>query len=266
MAAPQIEDGFTMLANELLEAIYRYRSNAVQKDLLLVLIPFTYGFHRKSWPLGITFLARETGHHKQTVAKEVKELIRARVVVVVKGYSFDRPRTLGLQKDYEKWLPMKTHAGSKMIDRPESESIQIPIGQVPDTPVIQVTEIPAGEVTEHIKKKRNINKDSVGVVESKNQKETAGIYSVYARQVRAGTQAEAEKRIAHLLTEFPSNVLLACIWRYSRDGMSPKVRTRPFAKTFFSTDGHFRNYVGEIDSRKGRKGPYRVYRGDAKEL
>jgi phage replication O-like protein O len=45
---PQVEDGFTRFANELLEAICRTRFTTNESQILLFLARMTYGYSRKS--------------------------------------------------------------------------------------------------------------------------------------------------------------------------------------------------------------------------
>ena len=104
MASPQKENGYTSIANELLEQLYRRRFSASQLKILLLVIRFTYGFNRKTATLSNTFIAAGTGMHEITVSKEVGTLLRDNVLRLYKKPSFHSSRIIGINKDYESWL------------------------------------------------------------------------------------------------------------------------------------------------------------------
>lgn len=103
MASPQKENGYTSIANELLEQIYRRRFSASQLKILLLVIRFTYGFNRKTAALSNTFIASGTGMHEITVSKEVGTLLRDNVLKLHKNPTFHNSRVIGINKDYESW-------------------------------------------------------------------------------------------------------------------------------------------------------------------
>lgn len=104
MASPQKENGYTSIANELLEQLYRRRFSASQLKILLLVIRFTYGFNRKTATLSNTFIAAGTGMHEITVSKEVGTLLCDNVLKLYKKPSFHNSRIIGINKDYESWL------------------------------------------------------------------------------------------------------------------------------------------------------------------
>ena len=104
MASQQKENGYTSIANELLEQLYRRRFSASQLKILLLVIRFTYGFNRKTATLSNTFIAAGTGMHEITVSKEVGTLLRDNVLKLYKKPSFHNSRIIGINKDYESWL------------------------------------------------------------------------------------------------------------------------------------------------------------------
>lgn len=103
MASPQKENGYTSIANELLEQIYRRKFSASQLKILLLVIRFTYGFTRKTAALSNTFIAAGTGMHEITVSKEVGTLLRDNVLKLYKKPSFHSSRVIGINKDYDGW-------------------------------------------------------------------------------------------------------------------------------------------------------------------
>ena len=103
MASPQVEDGYTRIANELLEALIFGRFNGTQYSIILAVIRATYGYHLTSKTLGVAFFKVHTGRNRRQLAKEIEELIAMNVLIVKTKHSFGISRELMLNKDYESW-------------------------------------------------------------------------------------------------------------------------------------------------------------------
>lgn len=131
MRGPQLEDGYTRIANEILEAIARFPINATQFRILMVIWRYTYGFNRKSSELSQSFIAEATGLHKKQVQRELNALIKMNIIKVEKEASFSSPRVLKFNKYYQSWeganqLPPSetdTHTGSELVPSPGSELV-----------------------------------------------------------------------------------------------------------------------------------------------
>lgn len=104
MAGPQLENGFTQIANELLEAIMRTNFNATQLKIIFCVIRFTYGFQRKSHTLSISFISRHIGISKRNISDELSKLINSNVLIVPEDYTATTGRKLQLNKDYKEWV------------------------------------------------------------------------------------------------------------------------------------------------------------------
>ena len=103
MRGPQLEDGYTRIANTLLEAIYQTKFNATQLKILLLIIRYTYGFNRKSHDLSLSFIEKATGISKRYVSSELNRLIENRVVIVYENHTNTQSRRIGLNKNYTEW-------------------------------------------------------------------------------------------------------------------------------------------------------------------
>jgi len=104
VASPQVENGYTRIANELMEVIPLYKFNGTQFRILFVVLRYTYGFQRKSHELSLTFIADSTGIHKQQIKRELDILIKNKVLVEEEPPSFNKPRTIQFNKNYNEWL------------------------------------------------------------------------------------------------------------------------------------------------------------------
>jgi phage replication O-like protein O len=128
MASPQLKNGYTRIANELLEAIIGAKLNGTQYAIVLAIIRATYGYHRKSKTLGIAFFKENIGRHRRQIAVELDSLIKRNVVKVVCEHTYGKSRELQLNKDYGSWQTKKegmsenTHRGmSEITHLPMSE-------------------------------------------------------------------------------------------------------------------------------------------------
>jgi len=104
MSSPQIENGYTRLSNELLEAIVRTKMNGTQFAIVFAVIRATYGFHKKSRTLGLAFFEVATGRNKRQIGIEIKKLIKRKILIVESEHTFGKSRELKLNKDYDLWL------------------------------------------------------------------------------------------------------------------------------------------------------------------
>lgn len=98
MASPQKENGYTTIANELLEQIVATPLPDNEHRMLLFIIRKTYGFNKKEDRISLTQFEKALKRSRPVISKTLKNLIIRKMVV----------RTpllvISLQKDYEKWL------------------------------------------------------------------------------------------------------------------------------------------------------------------
>lgn len=80
MASPQLENGYTRIANELLEATARFPFTGSQLRLILFLWRKTYGFHKKIDRISISQWQLGTGLNERTIRREIKRLQKMNVL------------------------------------------------------------------------------------------------------------------------------------------------------------------------------------------
>ncbi len=100
----QLENGYTRIANEVLEVIYGTNFNATQLKIILCVIRYTYGFNRKSHTLSVNFISKATGVSKRYISNELQKLIKANVILVIKNYTVTNSRELQLNKNHQEWI------------------------------------------------------------------------------------------------------------------------------------------------------------------
>lgn len=112
MANPQIENGYTKIANELLEALARTRFAGQERQIIDVVIRRTYGFRQRAADITLSEFVAATGIRKARCCSIVSDLIDRHVLsAVVNG---DGVRRLSIQKDYSRWI---TESATKRCNR-----------------------------------------------------------------------------------------------------------------------------------------------------
>lgn len=83
MANPQLENGYTKIANEILEALSKINLTSYQSRLLFVIFRKTYGFNKSEDWISNSQLVAETGLLKGNVSRTKKELIARKIVISI---------------------------------------------------------------------------------------------------------------------------------------------------------------------------------------
>ena len=109
MQGPQLEDGYTRIANEIVEQIGKRKLNGTQRAIIDQIWRYTYGFGRKDAELSLSFLSQAIGSTKSHVDREITALID-RNIVLVTGKT-GRGRTLQFNKYFEEWKDRPTNIG-----------------------------------------------------------------------------------------------------------------------------------------------------------
>ena len=104
MASPQKENGYTAIANEIMEALAKIRIPGEARQMLDVIIRKTYGYHKKSDPIATSQFIEFTGLKRSIIHRARKRLLLSNLIAVYKN---DNSQVLSysFQKDYNKWIP-----------------------------------------------------------------------------------------------------------------------------------------------------------------
>jgi len=104
-ASPQLENGHTRIANELLEAIIKCSFNGTEFRLIFAVIRKTYGWKRKKTVITYGVLAQDLEIDIRNIKRTVNKLIQIGVILKEKC---GKQNILGLNKDYKSWRLWKT--------------------------------------------------------------------------------------------------------------------------------------------------------------
>jgi phage replication O-like protein O len=96
MASPQTENGYTKIANELLDALCCLHISGNEWSYVHALIRKTYGYNKKEDWVTNTQIAALTGMNKVRVSEAKTKLLELQIVT-------ENRNKISLQKDYTKW-------------------------------------------------------------------------------------------------------------------------------------------------------------------
>lgn len=112
---PQCEDGYTKLANELLDALCAVRIPGEPMQVFLTILRKTYGFGKKTDRIALSQFTESTGIAKTHVSRAVDKLVSMNMIVTKKGNANNI--TYEINKHYSTWqaLPKKVTLPKKVI-------------------------------------------------------------------------------------------------------------------------------------------------------
>lgn len=102
MAKPQLEEGYTRIANEILEKVMQTSFNGTQFRILMAIWRFTYGFRRKEHEMSLSFIANTINSSRSQVGRELNNLIE-RNILLVSDTGKRNTRVISFNKNYEDW-------------------------------------------------------------------------------------------------------------------------------------------------------------------
>ncbi len=111
---PQVEDGYTRIADELMDALCTADFTAREFRVVNFVIKQTYGWNRKSHRMSASFIAGGTGLHATDASKVLNGLI-ARKVIIRHGSS---RAPISLNKHFDQWEASKNSQKEAPVKRP----------------------------------------------------------------------------------------------------------------------------------------------------
>ena len=114
MANPQIDNGYTKIANEVIEALAKTRIPGECMQVLWTIFRKTYGWNKKEDMISFTQISQMTGIKRQHVSRAISKLIDMKIVTKNGNSSINLYR---FNKHYEEWvlLPKKVTVLPKKV-------------------------------------------------------------------------------------------------------------------------------------------------------
>lgn len=99
--SPQLDDGFTRIANELFDAILGARFTARQISVVMAIIRKTYGYNKKEDDMSASQIGALCAMNRTHVTETLNQLARMNVICKRPGV---HGSVLSIQKNYSKWI------------------------------------------------------------------------------------------------------------------------------------------------------------------
>ncbi len=103
MANPQKENGYTPIANELLDAICQYGLTQNELKVILCIMRHTYGYSRKECSLSVREIAKYTGIAYTRVYAPIQSLNVKKLLFIEKSCGHE-PQKYSVNKNFETWV------------------------------------------------------------------------------------------------------------------------------------------------------------------
>lgn len=224
MASPQTEDGYTPVANEILERIAKLPLNGTQWRIIAVVWRYTYGFSRKSHEISESYIAKAIDIDRRNVRREMATLISKNIIEIVQDASFTNPRIIKFNKNYDSWVGANSPPEGKK--NTEGENATPPGGEFAPSP--------RGSIHPPRKQiyKTNIKQDVHLFFES--------LWKLYPNKKGKGQISDSKKQA---LYKIGLEELSRAIDRYLADLKKDEWRKPQNASTFFNS-----GYVDYLDA------------------
>lgn len=102
--SPQVEDGYTRIANELLSALVRIRIPGEQMQCLLFIFRKTYGYNKKEDRIPLSQFEEATGINRPNICRALSSLSSIGIIIIKKDNK--KISTYSINKKYGTWKPL----------------------------------------------------------------------------------------------------------------------------------------------------------------
>lgn len=117
MANPQKEDGYTAIANELMDALAKIRISGEARQVLDVIFRKTYGYNKKEDMISLSQFSAATGISKSHIIRATKKLTEMNIIISKKGNR--QIVKYRINKNFELWNPLPKKETSKSLPKKE---------------------------------------------------------------------------------------------------------------------------------------------------
>lgn len=126
MASPQLENGFTRIANEIMDALGGIRIPGEARQVLDVIFRKTYGFQKKEDIIALSQFSLITKMSKTRIIQAIKKLGTLNLIITKKGNGLGN--SYRFNKDFSTWkpLPKKVAITKKGNDDYQKRKLSLP--------------------------------------------------------------------------------------------------------------------------------------------
>jgi len=126
LASPQKENGYTAIANKIMEALASIRIPGEARQVLDVILRKTYGWNKKEDKISLSQFKKATGLLRPNIRARGK-LLNMNIISVIQKDNTDIT-TYRFQKDYTKWKPLSKRItlSKKIISVVQKDNLPFP--------------------------------------------------------------------------------------------------------------------------------------------
>lgn len=127
MANPQVENGHVAIANEIYDALCRFRIPGEERQVLDVIIRKTYGWNKKEDAISLSQFVEMTGMNKPHIIMAIKGLLLKKVIIITENGNAPA-KVYRFNKNYDEWkpLPKKVILPKTVISVTENSKASLP--------------------------------------------------------------------------------------------------------------------------------------------
>lgn len=228
MANPQIENGYTAVANEILDNLYKLSLNGTELKVINCIFRYTFGFHRKSHKLSASFIARWGNCDLRAVKRALKKLQQDRIIICINSEQRGVTAELVFNKNYEQWC-----TGGQNVTSGENDTS----GQNVTGVVVKMSPEPVVKMSPKKRKKENKN------IKTKYYDDFfEKVWKPYPRKLnKSAVTQKAKKELYEAGEEVVLRAVNSYIAEIQENGTVEKYIM--YGSTFFN--GRWRDYIKE---------------------
>lgn len=125
MDSPQLEDGYTRIANEILEELAKTQLSGHEWRLVMVIWRQTYGWTKKEDSIALSQFVNRTEMPKARCAEALESLCSRKIIIrTVPENRYSQPRIYSFNKHFSGWarVPEKRYTGKAIQGVPENRT------------------------------------------------------------------------------------------------------------------------------------------------
>lgn len=104
MANPQLEDGYVRIANEILEALFKFNLTGTELKVILFILRKTYGWQKKEDEISLSQFCESLNFSKPAICMALKQLQLVKIILLVsRGNSKKASNVYSFNKNHTEW-------------------------------------------------------------------------------------------------------------------------------------------------------------------
>lgn len=152
MANPQLENGYTSVANEIYDNLCKISLNGTELKVIICIFRYTFGFHRKTHKLSASFIAKWINCDSRSVKRALKTLQEKKIIICINSDQRGVTSELMFNKDYEQWITSdKSVTSDKVVT--SDKAVTRPVTTLSPEPVTELSHKKRNKRNKNIKEK-----------------------------------------------------------------------------------------------------------------